>query len=878
LRRALPPLLALVVGALSLALTAGLWVHERRSEQARLKAIFDFNLRQAATRIEERVANYEQMLRGAQGLFLSSDSVERDEFERYVDAVMSGPDAAGLQGFAHSELVRARELPAYVAAQRKAGVVGYHVHPPGARELYAPLKFIAPERRRNQDVLGLDPLADPVRRVALLQARDSGNLAITQRVTLTSDAGADGAAPGRSSILMYLPLYEKGQALDTIEQRRAHATGWVSAAFRVDDLMSTLYGEESPGLAVRLYDGTGVSDALLMYSSLATPAASAASRPPIPAPRFEAQEYIAFSGHAWTLQLSSLPEFERRLGQDAAGVILVAGVGLSLLLGLLTHQLVSGRTRAYGVAQAMTRELRESEARYRRIVETASEGIWIVDVGGRIAFANPRIAQWLGTTDVAMLGRPLDAFMDPTEAARCRAALARWPIEGGETVELRLRRADGSEMWVALSSRTIVDNTGHGAGALGMLTDIDERRHAEARRAALEAQLRDAQKMEAIGTLAGGIAHDFNNILAAIIGNAAMAREDRATGRDGDQSLAQIERAAVRARSLVQQILTFSRMQAQTLEVQPLQPVIEETLDMLRAAMPAQVELRVQLAPEPVFVRADATQIQQVVMNLCTNAWHALPAGRGRIEVGLEILPQGAHDAEELAGTAAALPAGPLAHLWISDTGSGMDEATRARVFEPFFTTKQVGHGTGLGLAVVHGIVRAHGGAIRVESAPGVGTRFDLHFPLQAAPGRAVAAPPEQPAGAPRGHGEHVLCIDDDPTMALMTEGLLVRSGYRVSAFEDPLAALAAARANPGAFDIVVTDYNMPDMNGMEFAETLRRFAPELPVIVTSGFISEEMRAQAEERRLGALLQKEYTFERLAGLVHGVLAQRRAKA
>jgi CheY-like chemotaxis protein len=207
-----------------------------------------------------------------------------------------------------------------------------------------------------------------------------------------------------------------------------------------------------------------------------------------------------------------------------------------------------------------------------------------------------------------------------------------------------------------------------------------------------------------------------------------------------------------------------------------------------------------------------------------------------------------------------------------------MDEATRARVFEPFFTTKQVGHGTGLGLAVVHGIVRAHGGSIRVESAPGVGTRFDLHFPLQPSPGHAVPVPPEPPAAPPRGNGERVLCVDDDPTMALMMEGLLRRSGYRVTGFEDPLEALAAARADPDAFDIVVTDYNMPDMNGMEFAETLRGFAPALPVIITSGFISDEMRAQVEERRLGTLLQKEYTLERLAGLVHAVLAQRRAEA
>jgi CheY-like chemotaxis protein len=219
-----------------------------------------------------------------------------------------------------------------------------------------------------------------------------------------------------------------------------------------------------------------------------------------------------------------------------------------------------------------------------------------------------------------------------------------------------------------------------------------------------------------------------------------------------------------------------------------------------------------------------------------------------------------------------------VAHLWISDTGTGMDEATRERVFEPFFTTKQVGHGTGLGLAVVHGIVRAHGGAIRVESALGFGTRFDLYFPLQPAPGHAPPAPPATSAAVPRGNGEHVLCVDDDPAMALMMEGLLLRSGYRVSAFEDPIAALAAARVAPGTYDVVVTDYNMPDMNGMEFVETLHGFAPGVPVIVTSGFITDEMRAQAEERRFGALLQKEFTLERLAGLVHAVLAQRGAQA
>jgi CheY-like chemotaxis protein len=390
--------------------------------------------------------------------------------------------------------------------------------------------------------------------------------------------------------------------------------------------------------------------------------------------------------------------------------------------------------------------------------------------------------------------------------------------------------------------------------------------------------------MEAIGTLAGGIAHDFNNILAAIIGNVAAARQDAAIGLSGDSSLAQIERAAVRARSLVQQILTFSRMQVQELHTQALQPVIEETLEMLRAAMPAQVELVVNLPSEPVHVRADATQIQQIVMNLCTNAWHALPAGRGRIEVSLVVeaagQPSAPGDASSTAAKAtmpAALVSGPRAHLSIADNGSGMDEATRARVFEPFFTTKQVGQGTGLGLAVVHGIVSVHGGAIHVDSTPGQGSRFDLWFPLQGAPAPEPEAP-RHDAATPRGSGQRVLCVDDDPAMVLMVDGLLQRAGYEVTAFEQAAAALAAVRDHPAAFDIVVTDFNMPEMNGMELAQALSVVAPRLPVIITSGFISDEMRQQATALHIGALLQKEYTLERLAGLVDSVLARHRADA
>ena len=871
MKRALPPLIALFVGAIMLAFTVGLCVHERDNEQARLRAVFDANARQAAGRIEQRIANYEQMLRGVQGLLSADTGIDRLGFEAYVDTVMAGPDAAGLQSVAFSMLVGPQELADFIGHQRMTGHSEFTVRPEGVRDMYAPIILVAPDSVANRKVIGFDSLSNTTRRAAMLQARDSGNATLTALVQLRVDAG-DELKPG---CLIYLPVYRKGASVNSVAERRANAIGWVRAAFRVGDLMSTLYGEQSPGLVVRVHDGADTSSASLMYRSDSPGDGGADNDEAIAHARFRAQEYVTLAGHTWTVQLNSLPEFERVHERNASTVILVAGALLSLLLGVITHQLVTGRTRAYAAAHRMTRELRASEERYRRIVETASEGIWLLDESSRIEFVNPRIAQWLGYGEDVLRGRHLADLMDAEEAERCRAALAAQRADDSGPLELRLRRSDGAPMWVSLSTRPIRDDFGNPTGALGMLTDINERRQAEERRALLETQLRDAQKMEAIGTLAGGIAHDFNNILAAIIGNVAAARQDAAVGLSCDPSLLQIERAAVRARSLVQQILTFSRMQVQELHTQALQPVIDETLDMLRAQVPEQVELHVQLPPAPVHVRADATQIQQIVMNLCTNAWHALPAGRGRIEVGLaaevEVAPS---QADAAASWPEALRQGPRAHLWIADNGCGMDEATKARVFEPFFTTKQVGRGTGLGLAVVHGIVSVHGGAIHVDSTPGVGSRFDLWFPLEEAPEHVVDSQ-YGTLSAPPGTGQHVLCVDDDPAMVLMVDGLLRRHGYKVTAYEDPAAALARVKADPRAFDILVTDYNMPEMNGMELATEVARAAPSLSIIITSGFISDEMRQRANDLNVGALLQKEYTLERLAGLVHAVLDQHR---
>lgn len=395
-------------------------------------------------------------------------------------------------------------------------------------------------------------------------------------------------------------------------------------------------------------------------------------------------------------------------------------------------------------------------------------------------------------------------------------------------------------------------------------------REAEAELRRQEAQLGEAQKMESLGTLAGGIAHDFNNILGAILGNVELARGGLGVEHPVQAMLGEIQKAGLRARDLVRQILTFSRRQPQQLRNLALRPIVDETYGLLRVTLPAGVELALSLSDEPLHVDGDATQLQQVLMNLCTNAWHALGGETGRIVVGLEATQLDAATARSLSG----LVAGSYAHLWVSDTGTGMDTATRERIFEPFFTTKPTGQGTGLGLSVVHGIVVAHQGSIAVDSAPGHGSTFHVYLPAVSAQQSAPTGERVSPASS-LGHGERVIYLDDDETVTLVVVRLLERAGYRCSGFNDAAAALATVRDSADPVDLFVTDYNMPSRSGLDVAREIASIRPDLPVVISSGLITDELREQAKAAGVSAMLAKEDMFRDLTALVGQVLAAAR---
>jgi PAS domain S-box-containing protein len=400
------------------------------------------------------------------------------------------------------------------------------------------------------------------------------------------------------------------------------------------------------------------------------------------------------------------------------------------------------------------------------------------------------------------------------------------------------------------------------------IRDITERKSAEAHRERLEQQLRQSQKMEAIGTLAGGIAHDFNNILTAILGYAEVLRA-HVRGQPGvEERLAEIAKAGARAKDLVAQILTFSRRQEHSRTTMSLGPAIDDTLKLLRAAIPASIEIDAQVDPNLPPVLADATQIHQVVMNLAANAAAAMAGGPGRLRVRCAAV-----DLDDAAATDAGLTAGRYVRLAIEDTGCGMAPEVLERIFDPFFTTKGPGEGTGLGLSVVHGIVKAHDGAIQVESRVGEGTAFRVHFPALAdhRPARERAR-----TRTIEGQGEHVLCVDDEPALVELLRDQLTALGYRVTSHVSPVEALADFFSRPLDFDVLLTDLTMPAMSGADLAERIIAARPDLPIVMATGYghiMSEE---RARGLGLRPLLYKPFTLVQLGDAIQDALASARA--
>lgn len=528
--------------------------------------------------------------------------------------------------------------------------------------------------------------------------------------------------------------------------------------------------------------------------------------------------------------------------------------------------------------------LRESEERFRRLIDTIpSVAVQGYDDQLVCRFWNVASEQLYGWTPQQAVGRSLlDLIIPPHMREEVTSAVDQM-LATGEAIpsaELLLQHRDGSA--VPVFSGHVMLRRGDGRIEFYCIDfDLRERVQAEQLRHRLETQLRESQKMEALGTLAGGVAHDFNNIVAAILGNVALAIGDGTREPELMTSLQEIRKAGIRARELVQQILTFSRRDDSKQKPTDTRAVLAEAQALLRATLPVDVKLSVNSQGPVPWVQANATQLEQVILNLCGNAIQAVAGqAQGLVTVTLSRLdgpvPAAMSDETEVLAAGGDWPATGV-RLDVVDNGIGMDAATLPRIFEPFFTTKAPGAGTGLGLAVVHGILKEHGAVLRVRSAPGRGTRLSIVLP--GLPGD-FTAPVDLPeprardlAGASIGSRGHVLYVDDDESIALLVQRWLQRHGYMVSTFTDPQAALLALERPEFEVSLCISDFNMPGLSGLGFARALKAIRPGLPVAITSGYISEALRREAPAAGVDELIYKPDTVEALCQAIERLLTR-----
>ena len=509
--------------------------------------------------------------------------------------------------------------------------------------------------------------------------------------------------------------------------------------------------------------------------------------------------------------------------------------------------------------------LLESESKYRQLVQFAPAGIYEFDME-QLKFINVNdvMCEYTGYTREEFLNlNPFDLLLE--ESVEILKKLLEEVASGNQNpvpVEYKIRGKNNREFWVLVNSKFFFEN-GKPRRAMAVVHDMSEIRKTEEEKARLEAQLRQAQKMEAIGTLSGGIAHDFNNLLVALLGNTELALLDVSPGTSINKYLEQIRKASLRAKDLVQQILAFSRKTEETRRPLRMTLIVDEALRMLRASLPTTIEIRKRFELSGDVINADPTQINQIMINLCTNAAQAMKDG-GIIEIHLnEVFLR----SESILSHSKLIP-GTYIKLSVIDTGEGIDPETMGRIFDPYFTTKEKESGTGLGLTVVHGIVNSLGGGIDVQSELGKGTVFDIYF-LKADENEIEIDTPDDSV-IPTGK-ERILLVDDEESIIDIGSEILERLGYRVTTYMRSEEALHRFHKDPKAFDLVITDMTMPKMTGDRLARELLKIRPELPIVICTGFSERITEEEAKDMGIKAFAMKPLSVKNLARTVRNVL-------
>ena len=507
--------------------------------------------------------------------------------------------------------------------------------------------------------------------------------------------------------------------------------------------------------------------------------------------------------------------------------------------------------------------LKENERKLRHIIEHSNELFYLHDTDHNLIYVSPQCIDFFGYTPEELKVKWME-LMTENPINQKGLEITQKAIQSGEKQNpymLEGRKRDGSNILLEIDESPVKDENGKVIFIAGAARDITASKRAEEEKEKLEAQLRQSQKMEAIGTLAGGIAHDCNNILSIILGNSELAIRDVPERHPARESIDEIRKACLRAKDVVRQLLSFGRKSELQLIPLDIGTIIRESLRLIRSSMPSNIEIRQNLHEDIWATLGDPTQINQILINLSTNAADAIGDAGGVLSVSLENIEIACQNPE------LNLEPGRYVKLTVSDTGVGISEEHMERIFDPYYTTKQVGRGTGLGLAVVHGIVETHRGRIKVSSKPGKGAAFEIYF-------HAVDESPVvdavNTAALPRGR-ETILFVDDEKSIVKLNQKRLQGLGYQVAGTADPLKALEMFRHRSIQFDLVITDMTMPKMMGDELAAELLKIRPDIPIILCTGFSGHISEEQALKKGIRAFVIKPLEIKELAETIRRVL-------
>ncbi|MCK5310991.1 MAG: PAS domain S-box protein [Desulfobacteraceae bacterium] len=554
-------------------------------------------------------------------------------------------------------------------------------------------------------------------------------------------------------------------------------------------------------------------------------------------------------------------------------ILLLGGAAYAYLKTYFNYRLLETTKRKYIEVLELNQDLNEgqkdlsaSERKYRSILENIDESYFEVDLQGNLMFFNDSSCRIIGYPREQLMGRNYTTYIakeDVPPVLDVYQGLYTKKLNRG-FVEYDIITKNGTKKAIDTSITLLCDEDGNPAGFSGLARDITEKKQAEKKQKQLETQIVQAQKLEAIGHLAGGIAHDFNNVLTAISGNTKLLMMDKEGLREKSQkNLNNIMSATERAGALINQVLTFSRQNKETLYPVRFDLILKEAIRFIRSTTSTSIDINTNIHTKKHYILADSTQIHQIIMNLCTNAKYAMEhQNKGTIDISLAIT-----ELDNFTGITGNLLQGIFFELSVKDTGEGIPPEVLGKVFNPFFTTKDQGKGTGLGLSTVHGIVKSYGGDIKVKSEVGRGTTFKVYLPVtdkEAFKKEIISQNRVQGQG-------NILLLDDESWITESFGELFSDYGYNVDVFNSSEEALKTIEKKSDHYDVIVTDFQMPQMNGLEFAEKIKNINDHIAIIICSGDLSSIPKEKAEKLKLHAMVQKPFDDDKLAEIIQNAI-------